>query len=144
MSFIYLLSKHLPFTSFLLSRTSLYFMYYIVKSLDQDQTVSSMPPDLDTTEIDLRIQTKPPLTCTMLFHFRYTKKANSVLWSSTLSQTNFCFNVSAVLVFWKCCGKRRNCNFSFFQSVYYLFGELSAIFIKLKIVICKLFQFGRV
>ena len=35
-------------------------------------------------------------------------------------------------------------NFSFSRSVYYHFGELSAIFIKPKIVVCKLFQFGRV
>ena len=35
-------------------------------------------------------------------------------------------------------------NFSFSNSVFYLFGELSAIFNKLKIVVCKLFQFGSV
>ena len=35
-------------------------------------------------------------------------------------------------------------NFSFSNSVFYLFGELPAIFIKLEIVICKLFLFGRV
>ena len=35
-------------------------------------------------------------------------------------------------------------NFSFSHSVSFSFGEHSAIFIKLKIVICKLFQFGRV
>ena len=35
-------------------------------------------------------------------------------------------------------------NFSFSNSVFYPFGELSAIFIKLKIVVCKLFQFGKV
>ena len=35
-------------------------------------------------------------------------------------------------------------NFSFSYSVFYRCGELSAIFIKLKIVICKPFQFGRV
>ena len=35
-------------------------------------------------------------------------------------------------------------NFSFAQSVFYLFGKLSAIFIKFEIVICKLFQFGTV
>ena len=29
-------------------------------------------------------------------------------------------------------------------SVFYPFGKLSAIFINLKIVVCKLFQFGRV
>ena len=35
-------------------------------------------------------------------------------------------------------------NFSFSHSVFYPFGELSTIFIKFEIVICKLFQFGRV
>ena len=35
-------------------------------------------------------------------------------------------------------------NFSFTPSVFYLFRELSAIFIKFTIVVCKLFQFGRV
>ena len=35
-------------------------------------------------------------------------------------------------------------NFSFSHSVFYLFGELSAIFNELEIVVCKLFQFGRV
>ena len=35
-------------------------------------------------------------------------------------------------------------NFSFSHSVFYLFWELYATFIKFKIVICKLFQFGRV
>ena len=35
-------------------------------------------------------------------------------------------------------------NFSFSHSVFYTFWELSAIFIKLKIVVCKLYQFGRV
>ena len=33
-------------------------------------------------------------------------------------------------------------NFSFFHSVFYSSGELSAIFIESKIVVCKLFQFG--
>ena len=35
-------------------------------------------------------------------------------------------------------------NFTFSCSVFYPFGELPAIFIKLEIVVCKLFQFGRV
>ena len=35
-------------------------------------------------------------------------------------------------------------NFSFSHSVFYLFGELSAIFTKFKIVVCKLFQIGSV
>ena len=66
----------------------------------------------------------------------------------TLSQTSPGFYVSAVQVFWKHCGKRRNCsvtsNFSFCHSVFYPFGLLSAIFVKLKIVVCKAFEFGRV
>ena len=35
-------------------------------------------------------------------------------------------------------------NFSFSHSVFYPFGELSAISIEFKIVVCKLFQIGRV
>ena len=35
-------------------------------------------------------------------------------------------------------------NFSFSHRVFYLFGKLSAIFIEFEIVVCKLFQFGRV
>ena len=35
-------------------------------------------------------------------------------------------------------------NFSFSQSVFNPFEELSSIFIKFEIVVCKLFQFGRV
>ena len=34
-------------------------------------------------------------------------------------------------------------NFSFYHCVFYLYGELSAIFIIFEIVVCKLFQFGR-
>ena len=66
-------------------------------------------------------------------------------------QTSPGFYVSAVQVFRKHCEKRRNCfilairsNFSFSHSVFHKFGELSAIFIKLEIVICKHFEFGRV
>ena len=35
-------------------------------------------------------------------------------------------------------------NFSFSDSVFYPFGELVAIFIKFKIVVCKVVQFERV
>ena len=35
-------------------------------------------------------------------------------------------------------------NFSFTHSVFHQFRELSAIYIKFKIVVCKLFQFGPV
>ena len=34
-------------------------------------------------------------------------------------------------------------NFSFSHSVFYPFGELSTIFIKLKIIVCKVFELGR-
>ena len=53
----------------------------------------------------------------------------------TLSQTSPGSFVSAVQVFWK---------HSFSHRVFYLFQELSAISIKFKIVVCKLFQFGMV
>ena len=35
-------------------------------------------------------------------------------------------------------------NFSFSNSVFYPFRELSVTFVKYKIAVCKLFQFGRV
>ena len=35
-------------------------------------------------------------------------------------------------------------NFSFFHNVFYPLGELYAIFIEFEIVVCKLFEFGRV
>ena len=38
----------------------------------------------------------------------------------------------------------RMSEFSFSQFVLYHFGKLSTIFIKFKIIVCKLFQFGRV
>ena len=47
--------------------------------------------------------------------------------------------------FWKHCEKEKllvMSNFSFTHSVFYPFGELSAIFVKFKILVCRLFQFG--
>ena len=35
-------------------------------------------------------------------------------------------------------------NFFFSYSVFYSFGELSAVFIEFEIIVCKLFQFERV
>ena len=35
-------------------------------------------------------------------------------------------------------------NFSFSHSVFYLFAEFPAIFMEFEIVVCKLFQFGKV
>ena len=65
-----------------------------------------------------------------------------------LSQTSPGFYLSTVQVFLKTpWGKKKllvTSNFFFSRSVFHPFRELSAIFIKLKIVACKLFQFGRV
>ena len=62
-----------------------------------------------------------------------------------LSHTSPGYYVSTVQVIGITVGKgeiARNSNFSFSHSVLYPFGDLSAFFIKLKIVVCKLFQFG--
>ena len=71
-----------------------------------------------------------------------------ILINLTLSQTNFAFHVSADIVFIKTLWEKEKLlvtsNFSFSRSVFHPFGELSAIYFKLEIVVCKLFQFGRV
>ena len=68
--------------------------------------------------------------------------------SLTLSQTSPGFYVSAAQISWKHCGKRRNCSLRaispFPHSVFYPFEELSAIYLKFKIVVCNFFQFRRV
>ena len=65
------------------------------------------------------------------------------LYILTLSQTSLGFYVSAVEVFRKHCGKRRNCSLSFSlsHSVFYPFAEFSAILIKFEVVVCNFFQF---
>ena len=65
----------------------------------------------------------------------------------TLSQTSLGFYVSAVQVLKTLWEKEKllvMSNFSFSHSIFYSFGELSAIFIKFEIVVCKLFHLGRV
>ena len=67
--------------------------------------------------------------------------------SLTLSQTSPGFYVSAVQFLKTLQEKEKlliTSNFSFPHSVFYLFEELSAIFITFKFVVCKLFQFRRV
>ena len=63
----------------------------------------------------------------------------------TLSQTSPVFYGSAVKVFWKTLWEKEKLlvtsSFSFSHSVSCPFGELSTIFIKFKIVVCKLFEF---
>ena len=67
-----------------------------------------------------------------------------------LSQSSPGFYVSLLQALRTHCRKRRNCsllemsNFCFSHSVFYQSGELSAIFIQFEIVVCTLFQFGRV
>ena len=67
-----------------------------------------------------------------------------MLFDLTLSQTSSCFYVFAVQVFLKTQWEKEKLlitsNFSFSHSVFYPFGELSAIFIRFLIVVCKLFQ----
>ena len=64
----------------------------------------------------------------------------SGLWSDTGAQAPLVY-VSAVRVFWN----HSLWAISPFTTVFSTnFGELSAIFIKHEIVICKLFEFGRV
>ena len=56
--------------------------------------------------------------------------------------------MSAVEVFENTVGKKEKLlitsNFSFSLNVFYPFEELSAIFIKAEIIVCKLFEVGRV
>ena len=65
----------------------------------------------------------------------------------THSHTMTPFDAPGKQAFWKHWEKEKlliTSNFSFTHSVFYLFRELSAIFIKFKIVVCRLFQFGPV
>ena len=68
-------------------------------------------------------------------------------WSDTGPSWPSCLRFAGQ-VFWKHCGKRKKMlatsNFSFSHSVFYLFGELYTFFIKFEIVVCKLFQFGKI
>ena len=64
----------------------------------------------------------------------------SLVLDLTLTLKNPVFNMSAVQVFWKHCGKKEKLlvgsNFSFFRTRFYPFEELCSIFIKSKIVVC--------
>ena len=60
---------------------------------------------------------------------------------------NLVITCSAVSVLWKLWEKKKllvTSNFSFFHSVFYPFGNPSAIFIIFEVVVTKLFQFGKV
>ena len=66
---------------------------------------------------------------------RFQVLISSIELPLTLSQTSPGVYVSAVLTI---------SNFSFSHTAFYRFWELSIIFIKFKIVVCKFFHFGRV
>ena len=57
------------------------------------------------------------------------------------------FDANGKQAFWKHWEKEKllvTSNFSFSYSVFFPLGQLSAIFVKFEIVVCKLFQFGKV
>ena len=63
----------------------------------------------------------------------------------TLAQASLGFcNTSPLKTLWEKEKLLMTSNFSFSHIVFHPLGELSAIFIKFKIVVCKHFQFGRV
>ena len=71
--------------------------------------------------------------------FQFFKKKNIIIlaYFILLSPNAFSLDKSKISLF-------GTSNFSFPHSIFYLFGKLSAIFIKFKIADFKLFQFGRV
>ena len=73
---------------------------------------------------------------------------NTTQYYLSLSQSSPGFYVSEVQACRKHRGEKEKLlvtsNFSFFHSVFYPSGALSAIFIKFEIVVCKFFPFGRV
>ena len=79
-----------------------------------------------------------------LWFVRISRKLSSL----TLSQTSPCFlcvcSTGLLKTLWEKEKLFVMSNFSFFQSVFYSFGDLSAIFIKFEIVVCKVSEFGRV
>ena len=76
------------------------------------------------------------------------KSLQTTISNKTLSQTSPGFlsvsNTSLLKTPWEKEKLLVTSNFSFSHSVFYPFGKLSTIYIKMKIVVCKLFQFGRV
>ena len=77
----------------------------------------------------------------MYIKFRHDKRKRE--WHGfTLSQTSPGFYVSALKVFWKHCEEKEKLlvtsNFSFSHIEPHSFEELSAIFVKFKIVVCVL------
>ena len=78
----------------------------------------------------------------------YTHFSELSSFDLTLSQTSPCFHLSAIMSIEKIEGKgeiAHNEQFLLFpKCFFYLLEELSAIFIKFKIVVCKLFQSGGV
>ena len=66
--------------------------------------------------------------------------------SSVTCITHVFFNLYVYSIFWPAFRiiPRLTSNFSFSHSVFYPLREFSTIFVKIKIVICRFFEFGRV
>ena len=90
------------------------------------------------------------ILCSYVPTYDPTGGANLDPWSIilTLSQTSPGFYLSAIQAFLKTLWEKEKLletsNLSFSRSVFFPFWELSPIFIKFEIVICKPFQFGSV
>ena len=85
--------------------------------------------------------------CKFTSHITYACPLLSNVPILTLSQTSHDFYVSAIQVFGNTVGKGEialSSNFSFSHSVFYAFRELSAIFIKLGIVVSKLLEESKI
>ena len=110
---------------------------YAGKKSHLNRGSSSQPPGHESDTLT----TQPPgrgLTIKYRWYFVYV--------TLTLSQTTLVFTCLQDKSFENTVGKRRNCTnteFLIFHNVFYSFGELSAVFIKFEIVLCKLFQFRR-
>ena len=91
---------------------------------------------------------------TYIFFFSFLKKRVFSCSSNGFQLYNLtiflspCSYVSPLPFFWKHCGKRRKLlvtsNFSSSHSVFYPFRKLSVVYMKIKIVVCKPFPFGRI
>ena len=94
------------------------------------------------------LQEMEKMLVTNIFSLSHNVFKSSFLRSFILSQTSpdfYCLQYKSFLkTMWEKEKLLVASNFSSSHSVFNLFEELSAIFIKFEIVVCKLFQFGRV
>ena len=112
-------------------------------SIDQDQAAYPVQSDLDLITCD-PCQLYPLSTIDI---FKFSQLRNSILSFNPFPNKPWFLRVcstSLLKTLWEKEELLVTSNSSFSHSVFYPFGELSAIFIKARIVVCKLFQFGGV